>query len=177
MGLETATYIHELDPANPVGGADPKSQGDDHIRLTKQVLQNTLPNVEGEVTVTHTQLNSLANIVSGSYTPTFANASGGVSAVTPGLATYMRIGDIVHVAGLVTFTCTTPALHTFNLSLPVASNLGAQADLAGTASPYGGGAINAGMSGDAANNAAQFSAAVAASTYNMAYTYSYRVLA
>lgn len=59
MGLEAATFIHELDPTNPVGGSDPKSQGDDHIRLTKQTLQNTLPNVEGEVTASHTELNIL----------------------------------------------------------------------------------------------------------------------
>lgn len=175
MGLEAATYIHQLDANNPLS-SDAKSQGDDHLRLTKSTLQNTFPNVEGEVTVSHTQLNTLANIVSGTYTPTFSNASGGVSSVTPSLATYMRIGNIVHVSGLVTFIATTSALHTFNLSLPIASNLGAQSDLAGTAAPYGGGAINAGMSGDAANNAAQFSAAVAASTYNMAYSYQYRII-
>ena len=59
MGLEAATFIHELDPSNPVGGSDPKSQGDDHIRLTKSTLQNTLPNVEGAVTASHTELNIL----------------------------------------------------------------------------------------------------------------------
>lgn len=59
MGLEAATFIHELDPSNPIGGSDPKSQGDDHIRLTKSTLQNTLPNVEGAVTASHTELNIL----------------------------------------------------------------------------------------------------------------------
>lgn len=43
MGLETATFISELVPSNPAG-TDPKSQGDDHLRLIKQVLQNTFPN-------------------------------------------------------------------------------------------------------------------------------------
>lgn len=43
MGLESATYISDLDPSNPLGG-DGKNQGDDHIRLIKQVLQNTFPN-------------------------------------------------------------------------------------------------------------------------------------
>jgi hypothetical protein len=62
MGLEAATFIHELDPSNPVGGSDPKAQGDDHIRLTKQTLQNTLPNVEGAVTASHTELNVLDGI-------------------------------------------------------------------------------------------------------------------
>lgn len=60
MGLEVATYIHELDPSNPIGGSDPKSQGDDHIRLTKSTLQNTLPNVTGPITLSHTQINNAA---------------------------------------------------------------------------------------------------------------------
>jgi len=62
MGLEAATYIHQLDPNNPVGGADPKSQGDDHIKLTKLTLQNTFPNVEGEVTSSHAELNILDGV-------------------------------------------------------------------------------------------------------------------
>lgn len=40
MTVETATYITDLQPANPPA-TDPRSQGDDHIRLIKQVLQNS----------------------------------------------------------------------------------------------------------------------------------------
>lgn len=58
MGLEAATYIHELDASNPTG-ADPRAQGDDHVRLIKDTLQNTFPNVAGEITASHTQLNYL----------------------------------------------------------------------------------------------------------------------
>ena len=43
MTLETATYINDLQPVNPPG-TDPTSQGDDHLRLIKQVLQNQFPN-------------------------------------------------------------------------------------------------------------------------------------
>lgn len=43
MALETATYIADLDPANPPG-TDPVAQADDHLRMIKQVLQNTFPN-------------------------------------------------------------------------------------------------------------------------------------
>jgi hypothetical protein len=39
MSLETATYLADLQPANPPS-TDPISQGDDHLRLIKQVLQN-----------------------------------------------------------------------------------------------------------------------------------------
>jgi hypothetical protein len=40
MSVETATYIVDLQPLNPPS-ADPVAQGDDHLRLIKQVLQNS----------------------------------------------------------------------------------------------------------------------------------------
>lgn len=60
MGLEAATYIHQLDPLNPTG-ADEKLQGDDHLRLLKSTLQNTFPNVEGPINASHTDLNRLSS--------------------------------------------------------------------------------------------------------------------
>jgi hypothetical protein len=42
MGLEAATFINDFVVANPLG-SDPKSQGDDHLRLIKTVLQATFP--------------------------------------------------------------------------------------------------------------------------------------
>lgn len=42
MGLEAATLISQLVTTNPVGG-DAESQGDDHLRLIKAVLQGTFP--------------------------------------------------------------------------------------------------------------------------------------
>lgn len=51
MGLESATYINGLSPSNP-GAGDQASQGDDHIRLVKQVLQNTFPSLNQPVTFT-----------------------------------------------------------------------------------------------------------------------------
>jgi hypothetical protein len=43
MGLESATYVSDLVSSNPLAG-DNASQGDDHLRLVKAVLQTTLPN-------------------------------------------------------------------------------------------------------------------------------------
>lgn len=43
MGLEVATFVNDLNTANPVGGTDQKAQGDDHLRLIKTVLKNTFP--------------------------------------------------------------------------------------------------------------------------------------
>lgn len=59
MSLEAATYINTLDASNPTA-TDPKSQGDDHIRLVKSVLKATFPNVSGAVTATQTEINLLA---------------------------------------------------------------------------------------------------------------------
>lgn len=42
MSLETGTYVADLNVSNPPG-SDTKSQGDDHLRLIKTVLQNTFP--------------------------------------------------------------------------------------------------------------------------------------
>ena len=44
MALESATYVDGLVITNPTG-SDSISQGDDHLRLIKKVLKNSLPNV------------------------------------------------------------------------------------------------------------------------------------
>ena len=49
MALESATYINSLVNTNP-SGSDSISQGDDHIRLIKSVLQNSFPNVSSATT-------------------------------------------------------------------------------------------------------------------------------
>lgn len=60
MGLETATYISQLVNTNPTSN-DPKSQGDDHLRLLKSVLQSSFPSISGVVTKTHTELNTVTD--------------------------------------------------------------------------------------------------------------------
>lgn len=55
MGLESATYISDLNTANP-DGADGKSQGDDHLRLIKAVLKATFPNITGAVSADQSSL-------------------------------------------------------------------------------------------------------------------------
>lgn len=47
MGLESASFIPELNSGNPIGSSDPKSQGDDHLRLIKAALLGTFPNFVG----------------------------------------------------------------------------------------------------------------------------------
>lgn len=62
MGLEAATYISDLVATNPAGG-DPKSQGDNHIRLIKSAIKSTFPMITGAVTATHSEINKLAGAV------------------------------------------------------------------------------------------------------------------
>ena len=63
MGLETGTYLDALVPTNPAS-TDGLAQADDHIRLLKITLTNTLPNLSGAVSATQAELNVLAGITS-----------------------------------------------------------------------------------------------------------------
>lgn len=57
MPLETATYINQLDSANPLG-SDPIASGDDHIRLIKSAVKATFPNITGPVNLTQADINN-----------------------------------------------------------------------------------------------------------------------
>jgi microcystin-dependent protein len=57
MALESATHIADLNAANPLS-TDTVSQADDHLRLIKQVLKTTFPNLNAPVTATPAQLNN-----------------------------------------------------------------------------------------------------------------------
>lgn len=56
MAIESAAFISDLNTSNPPG-SDPVGQADDHIRLLKSVLKSTFPNISGQVSSTHGQLN------------------------------------------------------------------------------------------------------------------------
>lgn len=58
MSLESATYINGLVTTNPTS-TDPKSEGDDHLRLIKSTIKNTFPNVTAAVNSTQVTLNNL----------------------------------------------------------------------------------------------------------------------
>ena len=71
MALESATYISGLVTTNPTG-SDSISQGDDHIRLIKTVLKNSLPNIttitQPIVKVTRLENTSTVSVRSASIT-------------------------------------------------------------------------------------------------------------
>jgi microcystin-dependent protein len=57
MTVEAAIYIDTLNSSLPPSN-DPKSEGDDHLRLIKQVLKATFPNIKGPVTVNEATINN-----------------------------------------------------------------------------------------------------------------------
>ena len=73
MALESTTYIDGLVAANPTG-TDPRSQGDDHIRMVKSAVKTTFPNITGAVTPTHTELNYVDGVTSAVQTQLDAKA-------------------------------------------------------------------------------------------------------
>lgn len=60
MTVESASYISQLNPDAPDGDQDPKSGGDNHLRLIKTVLQTQFPNLgTTAVSASSTELNLL----------------------------------------------------------------------------------------------------------------------
>lgn len=57
MALESASFISQLNAANPLS-TDTVSQADDHLRLIKNVLKNTFPNLDAPVTASPSVLNN-----------------------------------------------------------------------------------------------------------------------
>lgn len=118
--------------AMPLGsGADTMSQ------LSLGV--NTIPgrSSTGNVVakpVTDSAFAALANVMSGTYTPTITNIAN-ASASTAFVMQWMRVGNIVTVSGQFDVDPTTAAstLTQIEISLPVASNFSASTQLAGTA--------------------------------------------
>lgn len=56
MAVESASYVNQLNESLPEGG-DSISEGDNHIRLIKQALVQSFPNVDSPVTATSEELN------------------------------------------------------------------------------------------------------------------------
>ena len=63
MGLESATYISDLNASNPLAN-DAISEADDHIRLLKSTIKASFPNVNGAVSATDEELSKKTAIIS-----------------------------------------------------------------------------------------------------------------
>ena len=104
MGLETATYISDLNTANPVGASDNASTLDDHIRLIKSTVKTTFPNVTGAVTATHTELNYAVGLTSAAQTQLNAKAPFSVTTGPSPSPTAARFQVVICTSSGGTFT-------------------------------------------------------------------------
>lgn len=66
MALETGTYLHDLVTTNPLG-TDPRSQGDNHLRLLKTVLKATFPGFAGRFSRVQAQGGTYTAVVNDSH--------------------------------------------------------------------------------------------------------------
>lgn len=112
---------------------------------------------------------------SGTYTPTETSVTNLDSTPVAALFRWTRIGNIVHVAGAVTYDPTAGSTFSeFRLSLPVASNFAASTDCSGCGADANGTVFE--ISADATNNEAQvnfttIAGATSSSTARFMFTY------
>lgn len=153
MALESSTYINGLVATNPTG-SDNISQGDNHIRLIKETIKATFPNIAGAVSDTHTAINSAVTAANAATNANTAStivkrdASGNFSA---GTVTAALAGNVTgNVTGDVTGNASTAtALATARTIGGVSFNGTADIDLPGVNS-----AGNQSTSGNAATASA-----------------------
>lgn len=137
----------------------------------------TASNVQESIEELDAAVGAVPTLASGTYTPTLTNVAN-VSSSTAALARYTRIGDNVTVYGRASIDPTSTAVSTkIRISIPVASDLGNDSDLAGVAvgdlSDESAGHIVA----DYTNNEAVLEAfPVSTSQHTYAYTFSYTVI-
>lgn len=114
---------------------------------------------------------------SGTYTPTLTNVAN-LTASTAYQCQYMRIGTTVSVSGKVDADPTTTLTATqLGISLPIASNIGAVEDCAGTAFAPAIAGQGAAILGDATNNRAEMNwNAVDVTNQSMYFTFQYQIL-
>ena len=104
MGLEAGTTISSFITSNPTS-SDPVSQGDDHIKLIKSVLQAQFPGSTSTgfntaITATEAELNSLHNSgIQNLVASVHADGSGNVGIGTAGPAQKLHVVGNSYVSG------------------------------------------------------------------------------
>lgn len=118
------------------------------------------------------------NVDSGTYTPTITSETNLDATTTASEAQYMRVRNTVTVSGRFTANPTLTATATnFELSLPIASNIGAAEDVAGVAFCGSIAGQGAAINGVVANDTAQvewISGDITAQTWS--YTFTYQII-
>jgi hypothetical protein len=76
MTVETGTSIGDLDPQKP-GPTDPKSEGDDHLRLIKSILKITFPAFTGPMPIAHDKVASIDYVNQTAFSSALPGQPGG----------------------------------------------------------------------------------------------------
>ncbi len=141
-------------------------------------LSSTL-GVTGKITATTAGIDipvsALGTAYSSSYTPSVSNTTN-VASSTPHTTGFIRVGNYVQVSGGIAIDPTTTGETSFEITLPVASNIGATSDVGGSfvedtnfAAGY--------ISGVSANDTAFFRySAIGLAAQNLAFTFGYRII-
>lgn len=155
----------------------PDDNTDRNASTSAHGLLPKLPNVATQfLTGTGTWATPAGDTASGTYTPTRSAEANTDSNVTMAEAQYQRVGSVVTVSGRFTLDPTLTATATsFEMTLPIASDLGAAEDLAGVAFCGGIAALGAEIIGSVANNTAVvffISSDVTSKTWSYLFSYS-----
>ena len=118
MGLESATYISELNSSNPTA-TDLEAQGDDHLRLLKSTLQATFPGAAKATYIQQAQADvaSATTTDIGAATTDYVRITGTTTITGLGTAT-AGVRRLIRFEGVLTFTH-----NATSLILPGAANI------------------------------------------------------
>lgn len=164
-----------MDLAFCTGGSGAGSSVPERLRITSdgRLYGTALHNNAGAVTGTTNQY-----IASGTYTPVLTNVAN-VAASTMRATQWIRIGNVVHVAGLMDIDPTAVAVTSFRITLPIASNLASAFQLGGVGAYFAAAAPDCvTIYGDTVNDAAifAFSAVGGAANSQLSFSLSYLVV-
>jgi hypothetical protein len=106
MPLEASEFIDQLNPSWPLG-TDGVNTSDDHHRNTKKAVQQSFPNIGGEVTATHEDLNTIAGAASGgsplvpraAILPYFGTVAPSGYLICDGAAVPLEYADLIAIIG------------------------------------------------------------------------------
>lgn len=121
--------------------------------------------------------NTIPVLASGTYTPTLTGVAN-ITATGAYQCQYMRVGNTVTVSGRCDINATAAnTLTKVGISLPIASNLGALEDCAGTVGPASTQNLGGAVYGDAANNQAELQLFPTTSgAIGYGFTFTYRII-
>jgi hypothetical protein len=124
MALESASFISQLVPTNPVGATDKVDRGDDHLRMVKAVLQATFPAADHAIHLERPQVDmiSAATVNIGAATTNFVRITG-TTTITALDSAAAGIWRFVRFSGVLTLT-----YNAASLILPGAQNIITAAD-------------------------------------------------